>query len=132
MWHTAALPITHVRQVNGKLQVIVRVLKKVTKLCNRKGLQKFFQHKIRPIIFWRAYSIMDNMEDILPLREPLHQLLNVDIEPPAEERFAEFEQNMYKLPESCILQIIIGLYNFEDLRQVCVVLHMCVFVCVCV
>jgi hypothetical protein len=59
------------------------------------------------------------MEDVLVLREPLHRLLNVPIEPPAEERFAPYEEDLYKLDGSWLLQILVELDHLEDARQVC-------------
>jgi hypothetical protein len=63
------------------------------------------------------------MEDVLSLREPLHVLLNVDIEPPAEVRFAAYETNLYRLPRLNFILILMELDNLEDARQVrvCVV-----------
>jgi hypothetical protein len=60
------------------------------------------------------------MEDVLILREPLHVLLNVALEPPAEERFALYEADLYRLSPSTHAQILMELDNLEDARQVCV------------
>jgi hypothetical protein len=110
-------------------------MKKIAKLCNRRELQKFFKHKVRRIISWRPYSLLDTMEDLLVLREPLHLLLEVDVEPPAEERFADYEaSNLYKLNGSFLLQILVELHNIDDARQVsfsdCYCLHL-FFVSIC-
>jgi hypothetical protein len=105
---------------------VIRVLKKITKLCNNTDIQTFLQHKVRPILSWRPYGLMDTMVDVLVLREPQHVLLNVDLEPPAEERLSLYEASLYELHGSYLVQILMELDNLEDARQVCVC---CILIC---